>query len=172
MTSKTKECFEPPLNNNLTMDELYKYFSKEVQTQELYLFGNAVKFFSGLHITSTSMYPECFYHITTKKDKKTGLRIEEKRRFYINHIVPMIKHIEDCKNCDNDNCSKIKMWSKPHNNRITRTKLLYIGDTYNYMIILENDHKNKNQLNVVTSYLGNEEWFLKTTLAEYNKYKK
>ena len=171
MTLTTRKCFEPPLNN-FTMDELFIYFQTEVRNQKMCLYGNTVKFLEGLHVTSTEMYPECFHHVTTKKDKKTGIRNPEERRFYINHIVPMLKHVEECKNCDNEECSKIKMWIKPHNNRVKRTKLLYIADNYSYMVILEPDHKIKNQFNIVTSYLGNESWFLKQTLEEYEKYKK
>ena len=172
MTSKTKTCFPSKLEDSLELEELYNYFSKEIQSQDLYLYGNNVKFFLGLHVTSSEMYPEALHHITTKKDKKTGIRTPEERRFYINHIVPMIRHVHECKDCTNIECVKIKIWTKPHNNRTIRTKLLYIGDNYNYMIILENDHKRRNELNVVTSYLGNEKGFLKKTLEEYQKYKK
>lgn len=172
MTLKIKECFKSPLEDNLTIDDLYKYFTREIELQDLYLFGNSVNFFAGLHVENFGMYPEAFHHITTKKDKTTGIRIPEERRFYINHIVPMIRNVSECNTCNNIECSKIKVWTKPVDNRTKRTKLLYIGDGYNYMIILENDHKRKNNLNVVTSYLGNESWFLKKNLEEYDKYKK
>lgn len=172
MMLKTKTCFPNRLKDSLKLDELYNYFVKEIQSQDLYLYGNSVKFLSGLHITSLKMYPKAFHHITTKKNKETGIRVPEERRFYINHIVPMIRHVSECQDCINSKCSKIKIWTKPHNNRTKRTKLLYIADNYNYMIVLENDYKIKNQLNIVTSYLGNEDWFLKKTLKEYEKYKK
>ena len=84
----------------------------------------------------------------------------------------MINNVSNCNNCGNDKCSKIKIWTAPYNNRVNRTKLLYTNPNYNYLIILENDQKDKNQLNVVTSYLGNEPWFLSKTLKEYDKYKR
>ena len=166
---KTKECFDEPLDNTLSMDELYKYFTSNIQNQELKIENFKITFLKGLNIET--MRAEAFYHITTKKDNR-GIRIEEERRFYINHIVPMIDNVNNCQSCDNNACSKIKIWTAPFNNRTNRTKLLYIGDNYNYLIILENDKKIKNQLNIVTSYLGNEPWFLDKILKEYNKYKK
>jgi len=171
MTSiKSKECFSGPLDNNFSMDELYTYFRENIQNKDMSINGMKINFFDTLNITGTVMYAESFHHITTKRNNNSGIREPEDRRFYINHIVPMIENINECKTCSNSSCSKIKIWTAPYSNKIKRTKILYIGGNYNYMIILENDIKCKNQLNVITSYLGNEKWFLPKIMKEYNKY--
>lgn len=170
MTLKTDQCLPSPLNNNLSLDELYNYYRNNVENQKVYLNGNLVKFFSGLRISSTEIYPEAFHHITTKKDKTNGIRVPEERRFYINYIVPMIKNYESCNNCGNKRCLNLKMWTKTYTNRKKRVMLLYSKEDFNYMVVLEYDHKKKNELNVITSYLANEKWFIKKANKDYEKY--
>lgn len=168
MADSIKQCLPSPLDYDMTTDELYNFFRNFVQSEILYIDGYKIVFYGGLDIRT--MYSEAFYHMSTKKNG-SGIRKFEERRFYINHIVPMIRHVKECESCTNYLCPKIKIWTVPYDNKTKRTKLLYVGDSYNYLIILETDLKNKNQLNVVTSYLGNEPWFLKKILKEYNKYK-
>lgn len=173
ISTEIKKCFKGPLDNTLSLEELYKYFKSEVQSnvEMLKIGNNIVKFYSGLYVSSTEMYSEAFHHVTTKRNNR-GIREPEERRFYINHIVPMIEHLSECKNCNNKDCFKIKLWTAPYNNKIKRTKILYICEDYNYLIILENDKIRKNQLNIVTSYLAMEEGSKKSLLEEYEKYKK
>lgn len=94
--------------------------------------------------------------------------MKEPRAYFINYIAPMIKNYLNCRNCDNYNCSKIKMWTAPHKNT-KRTKLLYSDNLYSYIIILE---KNKKDMYIISSYLIDEPGYLANILKEYNKYKK
>ena len=112
-----------------------------------------------------------YFHLTTKTQKQFGIKIrmKEPRAYFINYIPIMINNFEKCKNCNNNNCNKINVWTAPFKNT-KRTKLLYTDDNYNsYIIILE---RKKNEMYIVTSYLIDEPHYLDKILKEYDRYKK
>ena len=80
----------------------------------------------------------------------------------------MINNFSECKTCDNEECPKIKVWTKPYKNT-KRTKLLFSNDKYSYIVILE---RHKNKIYIVTSYLIDEPHYLEKILKEYRGCKK
>lgn len=80
----------------------------------------------------------------------------------------MINNYLKCNSCNNQDCSKIKVWTAPYKNT-KRTKLLYSDNKYSYIIILE---KIKNDMYIISSYLIDEPNYLNKVNKEYEKYKK
>ncbi len=165
--TKTKNCFTGPLDKTLTDDELYNYFIQNIYYGNLKINGIPVAVFE-TPFEDNRM--QGYFHLTTKTQKQFNMKIrmKEPRAYYINHVAPMINNFLNCKNCDNEECSKIKVWTKPYKNT-KRTKLLYTNDMYSYIVILE---RHKNKVYIVTSYLIDEPNYLEKILSEYNKYKK
>ena len=166
--TKTKTCFNGPLSNKLTDDELYDYFLKNIYYEDLKIYGTSIKIFT-TPVEDNRM--QGYFHLTTKTQKQFGIKIrmKEPRAYFINYIPIMINNFEKCKNCNNNNCNKIKVWTAPFKNT-KRTKLLYTDDNYNsYIIILE---RKKNEMYIVTSYLIDELHYLDKILKEYDRYKK
>lgn len=165
--TKNKCEIDGPISSSITDDELYSYFLKNIYQNNLQINGMKIKVFT-TPFEDNRM--QGFFHLTTKTQKKFGIKIrmKEKRAYFINHIAPMISNYQNCALCSNIDCNKIKIWTAPYKNT-KRTKLLYSGKSYNYLIILE---KNKNDLYLITSYLVDEPNYLKKILAEYDLYKK
>lgn len=164
---KNKCGLNGPLPKTTTDDELYNYFIKYICYGNLKINGIDVKVFT-TPLEDNKM--QGFFHLTTKTQKTLGIKIrmKEQRAYFINYIAPMINNYLKCYNCENLECSKIKIWTAPYKNK-KRTKLLYSDDLYSYIIILE---RNKNAMYIVSSYLIDEPGYLKKVLKEYNKYKK
>lgn len=162
-----KTCFEGPLSTKITDDELYDYFLKNIYFADLKIYGTKIKFFT-TPIEDNRM--QGYFHLTTKTQNKFGIKIrmKETRAFFINYVPIMINNFERCKNCNNKECSKIKIWTAPFKNT-KRTKLLYSDEHYSYIIILE---RKNNEFYIVTSYLIDEAHYLEKVLKEYDKYKK
>lgn len=160
-------CIDGPLSNEITDEELYDYFIKNIYYGNLKINGMPIKVFT-TPFEDNKM--QGYFHLTTKNQKKFGIKIrmKEPRAYFINYIVPMINNYLKCNTCDNINCNKIKVWTAPHNNT-KRTKLLYSDEIYSYIIILE---QKKNCMYIVTSYLIDEPSYLNKVIKEYNKYKK
>ena len=168
MTSTKNKCgLNGPLSETTTDDELYDYFIKNIYYGDLKLNGMKIKVFT-TPFEDNRM--QGFFHLTTKIQKKLGMKIrmKEPRAYFINYVAPMIKNYLKCPNCENLECSKIKIWTAPYKNT-KRTKLLYSDDLYSYIIILE---INKNDMYIISSYLIDEPGYLQNVLKEYNKYKK
>ena len=165
--TKIKNCFNGPLSNSLTDDELYKYFLDNIYNGNLKIFGMDIKTFT-TPIEDNRM--QGFFHLTTKTKKNFGIKIrmKEDRAYFINYVVLMINNFENCKNCSNIDCNKIKVWTAPYKGT-KRIKLLYTDDNYSYIVILE---RKKNCVYIVTSYLIDEPGYLDKILKEYEKYKK
>ncbi len=164
---KSKNCLNGPLPYTITDDELYDYFIKNIYYGDLKINGMNIKVFT-TPIEDNKM--QGYFHLTTKTKKDFGIKIrmKEKRAYFINYIVPMINNYLKCSNCENTECSKIKIWTAPYKNT-KRTKLLYSDEQYSYIIILE---KNKNDMYLISSYLIDEPGYLEKVLKEYNRYKK
>lgn len=162
-----KKCFDGPLSETTTDEELYNYFLKYIYQGDLKLHGSNIKVFT-TPVVDGKM--QGFFHITTKVQKQFNMKIrmKEPRAFFINHIPKMIGNFEKCSTCQNNECQKIKVWTAPYKNT-KRTKLLYISEEYNYIIILE---QKKNDWYLITSYLIEEKDYFRKILREYNKYKK
>lgn len=165
--TKIKNCFNSPLPLSFTDDELYKYFLDNIYNGDLKIYGTNIKTFT-TPIEDNRM--QGFFHLTTKTQKNLGMKIRTKelRAYFINYVPTMINNFEKCKNCNNDECNKIKIWTAPYKDT-KRTKLLYTDEKYSYIIILE---RKKNEIYIVTSYLINEPHYLKKILKEYENYKK
>lgn len=164
---KSKNCLNGPLPYTITDDELYDYFIKNIYYGDLKINGMNIKVFT-TPIEDNKM--QGYFHLTTKTKKDFGIKIrmKEKRAYFINYIVLMINNYLKCSNCENTECSKIKIWTAPYKNT-KRTKLLYSDEQYSYIIILE---KNKNDMYLISSYLIDEPGYLEKVLKEYNRYKK
>ena len=160
-------CINGPLNRNLTDDELYDYFIKNIYQADIKLNGIQVKVFT-TPFEDNRM--QGYFHLTTKTEKKSNfkIRLKEDRAYYINHVAPMIDNYMNCDRCDNKECNKIKIWTAPFKGK-KRTKLLYSTKEYSYLVVLEHDKK---EIYIITSFLVNEKHYLSKILAEYNKYKK
>lgn len=168
MTLTRNKCgLNIPLPDSTTDDELYRYFIQNIYHGDLKINGMKVSVFT-TPFEDNRM--QGFFHLTTKTQKKLGIKIrmKEPRAFFINYIVPMINNYSKCKDCNDSNCTKIKVWTAPYKNT-KRTKLLYSDKLYSYIIILE---KKKNEMFIISSYLIDEPGYLDKILKEYNKYKK
>lgn len=167
ISTEIKKCFNGPLDQLTSEEELYKYFLKNIYQGNLKLYGANIKVFT-TPIEDNKM--QGFFHLTTKTQKQFNIKIrmKEPRAYFINHIPIMINNFNECEACNNTDCQKIKIWTAPYKST-KRTKLLYTCDSYSYIIILEH---NKNEYYVITSYLIDEKGYLKNILDEYNKYKK
>lgn len=165
--STMTKCFNGPLPETTTEEELYNYFINNIHFGDLKLNGTKIKVFT-TPVEDGKI--QGYFHVTSKTQKNIGMkiRLKEKRAYFINYIAPMINNYLKCKSCNNEECSKIKIWNAPHNNTY-RTKLLYSDNQYSYLIVLE---KKKNILYLITSYLIDEPGYLKKILKEYNTYKK
>lgn len=165
--TETKCCFDGPLPQNFTDDDLYKYFLDNIYCGNLKIYGMNIKVFT-TPIEDNRM--QGFFHLTTRTQKSIGfkIRMKEPRAYFINYVPTMINNYEKCNDCINDKCNKIKIWTAPYNNT-KRTKLLYTDNKYSYIIILE---RKKNEMYIVTSYLIDEPHYLAKVLKEYEKYKK
>lgn len=167
MISNNKCGLNEPLSNNISDEELYDYFIKNIYYGNLKINGMNIKVFT-TPFEDNRM--QGFFHLTTKTQKQFGIKIrmKEPRAYFINFIVPMINNYLKCKNCDDINCNKIKIWTAPFKNT-KRTKLLFSNNKYSYIIILE---QNKKDMYIISSYLIDEPGYLNKILKEYNKYKK
>lgn len=165
--TKIKQCINGPLDNAITDDELYDYFIKNIYHGELKIHGMNIKVFT-TPFEDNKM--QGYFHLTTKTQKQFGIKIrmKEPRALFINYVAPMINNFQNCGNCENIDCPKIKIWTAPFKNT-KRTKLLYSDDKYSYIIILE---RNKNEMYIVSSYLIDDSGYLEKILKEYEKYKK
>ncbi len=164
---KKQLCLNGPLPEITTDDELYEYFIKNIYYGNLKINGMHIKVFT-MPFEDNKM--QGFFHLTTKTQKNLGMKIrmKEPRAYFINYVAPMINNYMKCSKCNNDECSKIKVWTAPYKNT-KRTKLLYSDKLYSYIIILE---QSKNDMYIVSSYLIDEPGYLENVLKEYNKYKK
>ena len=162
---KSNNCIDGPLDKLINDEELYNYFIKNLYQADLRINGTPIKIFT-TPFEDNRM--QGYFHLTTKTDKKFKIRIKEERAYYINHIVPMIKNYMNCKNCKNDKCQGIKIWTAPYKNK-KRTKLLFSNKKYNYLVVLE---YSKKEAYIITSFLINEPHYLEKIIKEYNKYKK
>lgn len=168
MTLTKNKCgLNIPLPNTMTDDELYSYFVKNIYHGNLKINGMNVKVFT-TPFEDNRM--QGFFHLTTKTKKNFGIKIRmrEQRAYFINYIVPMINNYSKCKTCDDNNCSKIKIWTAPYKNT-KRTKILYSNHYHSYIIILE---QKKNDMFIISSYLIDEPGYLNKVLKEYYKYQK
>lgn len=167
ISTKNKCGLNEPLSEFTTDDELYDYFIKNIYYGNLKINGMNIKVFT-TPFEDNRM--QGFFHLTTKTQKKLGMKIrmKEPRAYFINYIAPMINNFLKCPNCEDLECSKIKIWTAPYKNT-KRTKLLYCNDLYSYIIILE---RHKNDMYIISSYLIDEPGYLQKILKEYNKYKK
>jgi hypothetical protein len=156
-----------PLSKNITDDELYNYFIKNIYYGNLKINGMNIKVFT-TPFEDNRM--QGFFHLTTKTQKNFGLKIrmKETRAYFINYIVTMINNYQKCSTCDDLKCKKIKIWTAPYKNT-KRTKLLFNDELYSYIIILE---KIKNDMYIISSYLIDEPGYLNKVLQEYEKYRK
>lgn len=165
MKTDIKTCFTGPLPETTTDEELYKYFLDNIYKGNLKIFGTPISFFT-TPIEDNKI--QSYFHLTTKTQNTYGIKIrmKESRAYFINYVSIMLNNFENCKNCENTKCNKIKIWTAPYKN-IKRTKLLYTDEYYSYIIILE---RKKKEIYLVTSYLIDEPHYLDKILKEYNKY--
>lgn len=167
ISTEIKTCFYGPLPETTTYDELYDYYLQNIYFADLRMYETIIKTFE-TPIEDNKM--QGFFHLTTKTQKQFGIKIRmrEYRAYFINYVPTMINKFEECKDCENMMCSKIKIWTAPFKNT-KRTKLLYTDEHYSYIIVLE---RKGNELYIVTSYLIDEPHYLENVLNEYEKYKK
>ncbi len=167
ISTKNKCGLNGPLPKTTTDDELYDYFIKNIYYGDLKINGMKIKVFT-TPFEDNRM--QGFFHLTTKTQKTLGMKIrmKEPRAYFINYIAPMINNYLKCSNCEDLECSKIKIWTAPHKNK-KRIKLLYSDNLYSYIIVLE---RNKDDIYIISSYLIDEPGYLQKVLKEYNKYKK
>lgn len=167
ISTETKICFNGPLPESTTYDELYDYYLQNIYSADLRMYGTRIKTFE-TPIEDNKM--QGFFHLTTKTQKQFGIKIrmKEYRAYFINYVPIMINNFEKCNKCKNNMCNKIKVWTAPFKNT-KRTKLLYTDEHYSYIVVLE---RKGNELYIITSYLIDERHYLKKVLQEYNEYKK
>lgn len=165
--TKKEKCIINPLPNNLSDEQLYEYFIKNIYQGNLKIFGMNIKVFT-TPVEDNRM--QGYFHLTTKTQKqfKYKIRMKEARAFFINYIPIMINNYLQCNECNILDCPKIKIWTAPYK-QTKRTKLLYSDDKYSYLIVLE---QNKNEMFIVTSFLIDEPHYLDNILLEYENYKK
>ena len=168
MNCQIKNCFNGPLSEDLSDEEIYDYFIKNIYNGNLKIYGSNIKVFT-TPVVDNKM--QGYFHLTTKTKKNFGIniRMKEKRAYFINYIPVMLDNFENCKNCNNENCNKIKIWTAPYKDT-KRTKLLYSDELYSYLIVLERNKKN--EMFIVTSFLIDEPHYLEKIIKEYEKYKK
>lgn len=146
-------------------DRAYKIFKKEIIDDNIIFKGKEVK---------TREYPiidnkvQSFFHIISEENKK-GIKMrlykpERVRR--IPYISKMIENYNECQTCNNNRCSKIKVWTAPYKGKISRTKLFLEDD--DYIIILE---ERNNYYLLISAYVVDRPDRKTDLLKEYNKYK-
>lgn len=74
--TKIKTCFNGPLSNKLTDDELYDYFLKNIYYEDLKIYGTSIKIFT-TPVEDNRM--QGYFHLTTKTQKQFGIKIRMER---------------------------------------------------------------------------------------------
>lgn len=161
-----EKCIISPFSKTISDDELYDFFVNNIWYGNLYFDGYLIRIFESPVVDGKV---QGYFHLTTRVEKRFNmkLRLNEDRRYYINHVKFMIENYKKCENCIVDDCLKIKHWTIQYKDR-KRIKLLYCTESYSYLIVLE---KKKNEIYIVTSFLIDDKHYLSKILKEYEKCK-